>query len=216
MKTPTYNSQLEKTGEADLSPAIFEVAPEVELIQQAVRTQLANARETISNTKTRGDVSGGGKKPWKQKGTGRARAGSTRGPIWRHGGVALGPTTDRNWSLKMNKKQWRKALYMVLSDKAASSSFIVFSELAVPTAKTKDMVALLKGIGEKVAKGKKAARSFLFVLPKLDANVARSSSNLKSAKVISANSLNVVDLLKSDAVLVPQASLAIIEKTYLK
>ena len=178
-----------------------------------MRTQLANARGTISNTKTRGDVSGGGKKPWKQKGTGRARAGSSRGPIWRHGGVALGPTTDRNWSLAMNKKQWRKALYMVLSDKAANNGFLVFSEITSPAAKTKDMVATLKGIGDTVAKD---ARKFLFVLPKADQNISRAVANLKKAKVIMANSLNVVDLLKYDTLIVPQASIAVIEKTYLK
>ncbi len=124
-----------------------------------------------------------------------------------------GLTNDRNWSLKMNKKQWRKALYMVLSDKASSSNFIVFSEIAMPAAKTKDMVAMLKGINGKVAT---KARKFLFVLPKVDTSIARSSANLKNVKVISANSLNLVDLLKHDAVLVPEASLAVIEKTYLK
>ena len=113
----------------------------------------------------------------------------------------------------MNKKQWRKALYMVLSDKAANNGFLVFSEITSPAAKTKDMVATLKGIGDTVAKD---ARKFLFVLPKADQNISRAVANLKKAKVIMANSLNVVDLLKYDTLIVPQASIAVIEKTYLK
>src|SRR4051812_1318387 len=129
MKATLYNQNLETAGDIDLNPKIYEVAPVIELIQQAVRIQMSNGRQSLGNTKTRGEVRGGGKKPWKQKGTGNARAGSIRSPIWRHGGITFGPRAERNFSLKMNKKEWRKALYMTLSDKASSNNFVIFSEL---------------------------------------------------------------------------------------
>jgi large subunit ribosomal protein L4 len=214
MKVKVYNKNLESTEEMDLNPKIFDVKPVSELIQQAVRIQMNNARSSLANTKTRGEVRGGGKKPWKQKGTGRARAGSTRSPIWRHGGITFGPRANRNYELKMNKKEWRKALYMVLSDKAATNNFLVFSEFSLSTPKTKEMAAMLKSIKEKIAA--KTSRKFLVLLPKNDQAIEQATRNLKDAKVIHANSLNIVDLLKYDAVLALKGSLEIIEKTYLK
>lgn len=213
MKTTVYNQNLEKAGEVDLNPKIYEITPEVELIQQAVRIQMNNGRQTSANTKTRGEVRGGGKKPWKQKGTGNARAGSIRSPIWRHGGITFGPRANRNFELKMNKKQWRKALYMALSDKASGNNFVVFSELAVAAPKTKDMVKLFKGVTDKISADSK---KFLIVLPKKDENLFKSVRNLKNAKAIAANSLNVIDILDADAILTPRNSLEVIEKTYLK
>jgi large subunit ribosomal protein L4 len=214
MKTILYNQKLENTGEIDLNPKIYEIEPEIELIQQAVRVQNSNARQASSNTKTRGEVSGGGKKPWKQKGTGNARAGSIRSPIWRHGGISFGPRANRNYELKMNKKQWRKALFMTLSDKASSNNFLVFSEFTVPAVpKTKEMKAFFDNLQKNVAK---EAKKFLIVLPKGEENISKSVRNLKNAKVIQASSLNIVDLLQHDSVILPKASLEVIEKTYLK
>src|SRR6185503_8469352 len=125
MKVPVYNQKAETVGEVDLNPKIFEVKPSLHLMAEAVRVQQANARKGLAHTKTRGEVSGGGKKPWKQKGTGRARVGSTRSPIWRHGGVTFGPRSNRNWELKINKKAKTKALFMSLSDKAKDGKLIV-------------------------------------------------------------------------------------------
>ena len=213
MKVKVYNKNLEVAEELNLNPEIFEVKPEMGLIEEAVRIQRSNARSTTAHTKTRGEIRGGGKKPWKQKGTGRARAGSIRSPLWRHGGVTFGPRSDRNYVLKMNKKQWRKALYMVLSDKAATNNFLVFSELTLEHPKTKEMSGWISEIKNKVAKD---SRKFLVVLPKKDESVERATRNLKDAKVIHANSLNILDLIKYDAVLVPKHSVEIIEKTYLK
>src|SRR5579864_1546617 len=139
MKVKIYGKNLEVSGEMDLNPKIFDIKPQVTLIEEAVRIQRGNARAATAHTKTRGEVRGGGKKPWKQKGTGRARVGSIRSPLWRHGGVTFGPRSNRNYELKMNKKQWRKALYMVLSDKAASNNFLVFSEFSLENPKTKEM-----------------------------------------------------------------------------
>lgn len=213
MKATVYNQNLENAGDVELNAKIYEVNPVVELIQQAVRIQLANNRQSAAHTKTRGEVRGGGKKPWKQKGTGNARAGSIRSPIWRHGGVALGPRSNRNFELKMNKKEWRKALYMTLADKAQSKNFIVFSELNVAAPKTKDMVSLFKNITDKVST---SAKKYLVLLPKKDENLEKATRNIKNVKVIHANSLNVVDIVEADAVVVPKTSLEIIERTYLK
>lgn len=213
MKTTLYNQNLESAGELDLNPKIFEVTPEIELIQQAVRIQNANNRQSLANTLTRGEVRGGGKKPWKQKGTGNARAGSIRSPIWRHGGITFGPRANRNYELKMNKKEWRKALYMTLSDKASNNNFVVFSELAIASAKTKDMVSFFKNLSDKVAK---SSKKFLVVVPKKDENIYKATRNLKNVSVIHADSLNIIDILQADTVITPRTSLDIIEKTYLK
>ncbi|MBU6447799.1 50S ribosomal protein L4 [Patescibacteria group bacterium] len=213
MKVKVYTQNLEAAGETDLNPKIFEVKPSIELVQQAVRVQMNNSRQVSANTKTRGEVRGGGKKPWKQKGTGNARAGSIRSPLWRHGGVTFGPRANRNFELKMNKKQWRKALYMVLSDKAAGNNVVVFSDLSVEKPKTSEMVKLFRDVTDKVVKDSK---KFLLVLPKNDENLRKSTRNLKNAKAIAADSLNIIDILSADALVVPQASLPIIEKTYLK
>ena len=214
MKVKFYNKALEVAGEMDINPKIFDIPTQIGLVEEAVRIQRSNSRSSIAHTKNKGEVSGGGKKPWKQKGTGRARAGSSRSPLWRHGGVTFGPRSKRNYDLKMNKKQWRKALYMVLSDKVASNNFLVFSELELLNPKTKEMAVWLTGLKKKVAS--KDARKFLFVLPKKDEMIERATRNLKDAKVIHANSLNILDLLKYDSVITPKTSLEIIEKTYLK
>lgn len=197
----------------DLNPKIYGIKPVAELINHAVRVQMANNRSGISHTKTRGEVRGGGRKPWKQKGTGQARAGSIRSPIWRHGGVAFGPRGERNYSLKMNKKEWRKALYMTLSDKVSSDAFLIFSELEVKAPKTKEMAAWLSEVKSKL---NDTSKKFLFVLPAKDDVLEKSTRNLKNAKVIRANSLNVLDIIESDSVIIPKKSLEIIEKTYLK
>src|ERR1700733_7837738 len=139
MKTSVYNQKGEVIGDVELNSKIFDVKPNQHLLAEAVRTQQSNSRQGTAHTKTRGEVSGGGKKPWKQKGTGRARAGSIRGPIWRHGGVSLGPRSDRNWELKMNKKAKTKALFMSLSDKAQNGQLIVVESMNIEP-KTKAFV----------------------------------------------------------------------------
>ena len=178
-----------------------------------IRSLLQNWRQGTVGCKDRSEVNRTNKKPWKQKGTGNARAGSTRSPIWRHGGITFGPRANRNYELKMNKKQWRKALYMTLTDKAQNNGFVVFSELNMTAPKTKEMLALLKNVKDKVSE---TATKFLFVLPKNDENISKSTRNLKNTKVISANSLNVIDIVNADTILIPQGSLEVIEKTYLK
>jgi len=213
MKTSIYNQKGENVGEVDLNPKIFEVKPNEHLLAEAVRIQLSNARAGTSNTKTRGEVSGGGKKPWKQKGTGRARAGSTRSPIWRHGGITFGPRSNRNWELKINKKAKTQALFMSLSDKAKEKQFIVIDQIALENPKTKEFVAVLKGLGASL---KNLGKKQMLIVPKKDDKLSRATSNLKSVNTVLANSLNLVDVITANSILVLKDSLPVIEKTYLK
>lgn len=213
MKVPVYNQSAEKVGEVELNSKIFEVAPNTHLMAESVRVQLSNARKGLAHTKTRGEVRGGGRKPWKQKGTGRARAGSIRGPIWRHGGIALGPRSNRNWELKINKKAKSKALFMSLSDKAKHGNIIVLENIEIPQAKTKAFVSVIKAFQDKV---KETGKNQLFVLPKKDDAVARASRNVPRVKSSLASTLNIVDVLKADSVVVLKDSLPVIEKTFLR
>lgn len=209
MKVPVYNQQGAQVGDVELNSKIFEVKPNQHLLAEAVRIQLSNARQGTSHTKTRGEVSGGGKKPWKQKGTGRARVGSIRSPIWRHGGITFGPRSNQNWTLKMNKKAKTQALFMSLSDKASDKKFIVVDQIDLDKPKTKEFVKVLSAF-------KDLGKKQLFVMPKKDDKLSRVHKNLQSVTAVFANSLNVVDVLKADSVLVLKDSLGVIEKTYLK
>lgn len=213
MKVSVYNQNAENVGEIELNDKIFSVKPSLHLLAEAVRIQAANARKGLAHTKTRGDVSGGGKKPWRQKGTGRARAGSTRSPLWRHGGVTFGPRSDRNWSLKINKKAKTKALFMSLSDKAKEGRLIVIEGLNLEAPKTKEFLKIMQAFHSKIEQmGKKQ----MLVLPKKDDNLVRASRNLQEISAKLATSLNVTDILKADSMLILKDSLQVIEKTYLK
>ncbi len=213
MKISVYNQNGEVAGEIELNDKIFGVKPNIHLLAETVRIQASNARKGLAHTKTRGDVSGGGKKPWKQKGTGRARVGSIRSPLWRHGGVTFGPRSDRNWSLKINKKAKTKALFMSLSDKATDGKLIVVEGLKLEAAKTKQFVAVMKALETKLSKlGKKQ----LLVMPKKDDSLVRASRNITHLTSTIAASLNVTDILKADSLIVMKDSLPVIEKTYLK
>ncbi len=213
MKISLYNQNAEVTGEIELNDKIFAIKPTLHLLAEAVRIQASNARKGLANTKTRGEVSGGGKKPWKQKGTGRARVGSIRSPIWRHGGVTFGPTSDRNWSLKINKKAKTKALFMSLSDKATDGKLIVVEGIKLEAPKTKEFVQIMKSFETKLnGIGKKQ----LLITPRKDDSVSRAARNLPYVTEAPATSLNVTDILKADTCVILKDSLAVIEKTYLK
>jgi large subunit ribosomal protein L4 len=211
MKISVYNQTGEKKSEMDVNSKIFGIEKmDVGLVHQAVRAQLNNARRAIAHTKNRGEVRGGGKKPWRQKGTGNARAGSIRSPLWKGGGVTFGPTNARNFSLKMNRSAFRKALFTVLSDRLAEKK-IVAIESAPEIAKTKELAINLQSFSENVGLGKK----ILLVLDKHNKDLERAAKNLPNVKIITANCLNIFDLLRFDAVVLKEA-LPIIEKTYLK
>lgn len=213
MKVKVYNQKAEVIGDVELNPQIFEVKPKKHLLAEAVRIQLSNARKGLAHTKTKGEVRGGGKKPWKQKGTGRARAGSIRSPLWRGGGVTFGPRSKRNWELKLNKKAKRQALFMALSDKAADNRFIVVDKMDLPAIKTKEMAGIISGLKKSV---KDMGNKQMLVFPKADEKLVKSTRNLSNISSIFANSLNVVDVLNADSMIVLKDSLSVIEKVYLK
>ncbi|MDP2684095.1 MAG: 50S ribosomal protein L4 [bacterium] len=207
-KVKLYNQDGKSTKEITLKKEIFGIKVKLELVQQAIRTQEANSRQVIAHTKGRADVRGGGKKPWRQKGTGRARHGSIRSPLWKGGGVTFGPRNDRNYSLKMNKKARRKALLMLLSDKLTHKKIVVLDKMELAGIKTKDFMAVINKLPIK--------KSILVVLPKSDKNIIKSASNVPKIKTINANSLNVIDVVKSNNLLILQDSLKVIEETFIK
>ncbi len=213
MKYPVYNLQGDKIKEIELSSRMFGVKVKPEVIHQVVVAQQASSRQVLAHTKTKDEVRGGGKKPWKQKGTGRARHGSSRSPIWVGGGITFGPRNDRNFTKAVNKKQKQLALAMCLSDKVNDKSLVVFDKLAVDTGKTKALGAWLKEIKNKI-ENLKNSKKFLLVLDNNDKKTINSALNLSSVNTILANSLNCVDLLKYDTVLASEKALAVIDKHY--
>lgn len=210
-KIAVYNEVGEKINEMDLNSKIFGL-PKVDpgLVHEAVRAQLANARKPYAHTKNRGEVSGSGKKPWKQKGTGRARAGSIRSPLWRGGGITFGPKKERNYTVRLNRSAFRKAVFIILTDKANNNRLVVVDDLK-PVLKTKEIVAKLSNIAQKQGLGKK----YLLIIPSFNKQFAQVLRNVKNIQVLAANELNVVDLLKND-ILITKEALGVIEKTYLK
>ncbi|MBI3572751.1 MAG: 50S ribosomal protein L4 [Candidatus Kerfeldbacteria bacterium] len=203
-----YNQTGEKVSTIELDANIFGLKPNRGLISQAVETILANRRVAIAHTKTRGDVRGGGKKPWKQKGTGRARHGSIRSPIWKGGGVTHGPKSIRNFSKKMNIQAKRQALRMVLSEKAAHDQLAIINDLTLAQPKTKILAGTLARLPKK--------KTTLIVTPKTDQALVRSSRNIPGVAIIRADSLNVYDLLRHQQLLILEPALAKISSTYAK
>jgi large subunit ribosomal protein L4 len=213
MKANVYNQTGEVVGDIELNSKIFEVEPNEHLLAEAVRIHQSNSRSGTSHTKTRGDVRGGGKKPWKQKGTGRARAGSTRSPIWRHGGITFGPRSNQNWELKLNKKAKTQALFMSLSDKAKDNLFFVVDRITLENPKTKEFAKFFNQFKTSV---KNLGKKPMLVMPKKDDSLSRATKNLKFINGVLANSLNLVDVITADCMIVLKESLPVIEKTYLK
>ncbi len=182
-----YNEAGKEVGNVALADVVFGVKPNQSLIHEAVVAQRANARRAIANTKTRGEVRGGGKKPWKQKGTGRARQGSIRSPQWVGGGITFGPTKDRNFSLKINKKVKRKALFMALSDKVLNKKLSVLESFTVTSGKTKYAASVIGALP--------IDRNVLLVTAGSDALLMRMVRNLPHVKLVSAGSVNLIDVL---------------------
>ncbi|MEZ4180183.1 MAG: 50S ribosomal protein L4 [Candidatus Doudnabacteria bacterium] len=213
MKVSLYNQQAQNVGEIELNEKIYSVKPSLHLLAEAVRVQDSNARKGLANTKNRGEVSGGGKKPWRQKGTGRARAGSNRSPIWRGGGITFGPTSDRNWTLKINKKAKTKALFMSLTDKVQANQMIIVDKIELPESKTKEFVQVITSFSTQLDNlGKK----LMLVLPSNQKTLVAAARNIPFVNVVLASSLNVKDVLIADTMIVVQDSLEVIEKTYLR
>ncbi len=192
-------------GEITLSDTVFGAEVNEAVLHTAVRAYLLNQRQGTQSTLTRTEVSGGGKKPWKQKGTGRARQGSTRSPQWTHGGVALGPK-PRSYRVTLNKKVKRAALFSALSSKVADNAMIVVDEIKTAEYKTKNMVAMLAAVG--------AAKKALIVLPEVNDIVIKSCANIQGVKTALYNEINVYDILNCDTLIVAQAAAQKIEEVY--
>lgn len=205
-QTTIYNYEGKSVGQMELPDRLFAVTPNPGLVHEAIMAQRANARHAIASTKTRGMVHGGGKKPWKQKGTGRARQGSIRSPQWKGGGVVFGPTSERNFSLKMNRKAKRKALSMVLTDKLLREKLIVLESVNKDSIKTKVFAATMLKLP--------VDRTTLIVLGGSDPLTVRMARNLPSIKVVTVNSLNMLDLLTYRSVVFLKDAIAALEQIY--
>ncbi len=204
--TTVYNMAGEAVEQLELSEQVFGVIPNVAVLHQVVTAQLVNRRQGNASTKTRSEVSGGNKKPYKQKGTGHARQGSTRAPQFRHGGTVFGPKPHK-YHHDVPKKMRRLAIRSALSDKVANEQLIVVNELALETPRTKDMLALLAHLP---ISGKKV----LMMLPRRDENIVLSTRNIPTAKVQHVSSINVVELLKHDCVIMPRQTVRWIELVF--
>lgn len=216
-KTKVYNTIGDVVNEIELNPKIFDVKLNMGLVQQVVEAQLANARHILAHTKDRGEVRGGGKKPWKQKGTGRARHGSIRSPLWVGGGIVFGPRKTRNFTKRINKKMKKKALFICLSDKVKNDKLILLNKFKIDKANTGELLNILKKLPvfeSKIKKSTKELAKSLIVIPKKEEEILLSSRNLKNIEVIKADSLNVVDILKYKYLIMPLNSIEVIENTY--
>ena len=203
-KVSVYNIEGKVVGDMELNDAVFGVEVNTHLVHQAVVLQLANKRQGTQSAKTRSEVSGGGRKPWRQKGTGHARQGSTRSPQWTGGGIVFAPK-PRDYSFKMNKKEKNLALKSVLTTKVAENKFIVVDGLSFDEIKTKNMVNVLKKLEVKKA---------LVVTDDDNKNVTLSSRNIPGVKTAFTNTINVYDILKYDKMVVAKDVISKIEEVY--
>ena len=199
-----YNMEGKEVGTIELNDAVFGVEVNEHLVHMAVVQQLANNRQGTQKAKTRSEVSGGGRKPWRQKGTGHARQGSTRSPQWAGGGVVFAPV-PRDYSFKLNKKEKRAALKSALTSRVVENKFVVGDELKLDEIKTKKFVEVLKNLNVEKA---------LVVLNDMDEKVIASAANIPTVKTTQTNELNVFDVLKYDTVVVTKAAVATIEEVY--
>lgn len=199
-----YNMEGKEVGTIELNDAVFGVEINEHLVHMAVVNQLANNRQGTQKAKTRSEVSGGGRKPWRQKGTGHARQGSTRAPQWTGGGVVFAPV-PRDYTIKLNKKEKRAALKSALTSRVQENKFIVVDELALNEIKTKKFVEVMNNL--KVSKA-------LVVLAEDDQNVIKSASNVASVKTANAGMINVYDILKYSTVVATKAAVEKIEEVY--
>ncbi len=203
-KATVFDMAGKKVGEMELSEAVFGIEPNQTVVHEVVKNHLANCRQGTQSALTRGEVSGGGKKPWRQKGTGHARQGSTRAPQWTHGGIVFAPK-PRDYSYVLNKKVKRLALKSALSDKAASGSIIVVDGLKLDEVKTKTMKTFLDAVG---------AGKSVVITPEVDRNVVLSARNIPGVVTTTAKILSVYDIVNAKQLVIDKAALAIIEEVF--
>ena len=205
LKTNVYDMSGKLVGEIELSEAVFGVAPNEAVVHDVVKNHLANKRQGTQSALTRAEVSGGGRKPWRQKGTGRARQGSTRAPQWTHGGIVFAPK-PRDYSYTLNKKARRLALKSVLSAKAAEQNIVVIDAIKMDAPKTKEFAAFLNAVN--------ATGKTLVVTANPDVNVVKSGRNIPGCEVTFANLINVYDVLNAKKLVVDQEALRKIEEVF--
>ena len=209
----------------ELSSKVFGMKVNQALVHQAVVTQMANERKVIAHTKDRSEVRGGGRKPWKQKGTGRARHGSSRSPIWIGGGVTFGPRNDRNFKMRLNKKMKQNAMMMALSDKAANGNLLVLDKLEMAEFKTKIFNGIISNLESKQAikpssakasedKPENKKRSILVIVDKGDDKIKYSAKNLVGIELINLDNINLVDLLKYKNLVMTKVAVEKVEEKY--
>ena len=203
-KIAVLNVKGEKVKDIKLNDKVWSIEPNDTVVYEAIVLANAANRQGTHSVKTRAEVSGGGRKPWRQKGTGNARQGSTRSPQWRHGGIVFGPTTERNYNKKMNKKERRLALKSALSYKVIDSELTVLDSLKLDNAKTKEMLSVMKNL--------KLEKSALFVVDELTDEVILASRNVKGVKVILPNEVNVLDVTQYQNMVVTEEAVKAIEE----
>ncbi|OGY59057.1 MAG: 50S ribosomal protein L4 [Candidatus Colwellbacteria bacterium RIFCSPLOWO2_12_FULL_44_13] len=207
MTADLYNQEAKKIGTVELPDKIFKRSWNADLVHFAVQAQMVNKRKPIAHTKDRSEVRGGGRKPWRQKGTGRARHGSTRSPIWIGGGVTHGPRNEKKFEVKINKKMLKGAIQTALSKRVADEEFKVVDSLIIAEAKTKNIAAILKNFFEKNPNA-------LIIAEKNNKNIYRASKNMKNVKSISADTLNIYDLMRYKTILLEEKALETIKTRY--
>lgn len=200
MKKPLYNQKGEKRGEMELPEKIFTIPLKPSLVHQVVLYYENLSRPPVAKTKDRGEVRGGGRKPWRQKGTGRARHGSIRSPIWRGGGTTFGPTPEKIYQIKIPKKIKKKALFMILSQKLRDEEIIFIDQIKIPGPKTKEIVEILKNL-TKIKKGIDK-KSVLLSLAERDQNILKAVKNVKKVALVGPQSLNPYILLKNKYIVI--------------
>jgi large subunit ribosomal protein L4 len=203
-KIDVLNVQGKKVKDITLNESVFGIEPNDTVIYDAIRVATSNARQGTHSVKTRAEVSGGGRKPWRQKGTGRARQGSTRAPHWIHGGVAFGPQTDKNYTLKMNRKERRLALKSALSYKVLDNELIVLDELKLASAKTKEMKDILANLN--------VERNILVVVDELDENLILAARNLENVLLLQADEINTMDIISAHVLIATEAAIKSVEE----
>lgn len=235
VKLDIYNQKAEKIGDIQISEKVFDIPANEALVHQAMIAQMSNERQNLAHAKTRSEVSGGGRKPWRQKGTGRARAGSNRSPIWIGGGVTFGPSKERNFKKKINKKMKQKALLMVLSDRIMNNNLVVLDELKLDEFKTNKFNEIIKNIEhsilkinelpakgkdtdkkDKKEKAKKYRRNILIIDSNKDEKVKYSAKNLTGVNLISLDNINILDLLNFKYYIITKKALEELETRYNK
>ena len=204
-KVDVYSIDGKKVKELELNESIFGIEPNENVVHSVVVNYLANQRQGTQNTKTRAEVSGGGRKPWRQKGTGRARQGSIRAPQWIKGGIALGPRS-RSYTYKVNKKEKRLAIKSILSSKVSSNELVVLDKLQLKEIKTAEMVKIMNNL--------KIAEKTLGLLPENNENVQKSARNIEGVKTLTVNTINAYDLLKYSKLVITEDTVKKLEEVY--